>query len=213
VPVTLQGKPASGLYDPGSNISAMPINKFKKTLPNNFIAPESREFHTMSGKDRYIGTTDIKTKIFDIEENIRTRLLKNENFDNDILLGRDAIKTFRLNSDYLGNITQSPKTNANIATDMKTNENKNFINWNESIPIESFTAKTAHLDPEKQEKIKLLIDKYETAFAKNQYDIGTVSEHEAHIVLSEDKYVAKKPYRCSFIDQQEIESQVTELLK
>lgn len=38
-----------------------------------------------------------------------------------------------------------------------------------------------------------MIDKYDTIFVKDQYDIGIVSEHEAHITLSEMKYVAKKP--------------------
>lgn len=174
--MTLEGKPASGLYDPGSNISAMPIQKFKKTLPNKHVYPESREFYTMSGKDSYIGTTNIKTKIFDIEKQLQTRLVKNENFKNDILLGRDAIKKFRLNSDYLGNITQSLPENNGSKNHIETTENKNYINWNENIPFESFVAKTSHLSAEKQKEIKLLIEKYKTVFAKNQYDVGTVRE-------------------------------------
>jgi len=50
-------------------------------------------------------------------------------------------------------------------------------------------------------------------FAKHQFDVGTVKEHEAHITLSEECYVAKKPYRCSIDDQREIERQVDKLLK
>ena len=42
--------------------------------------------------------------------------------------------------------------------------------------------------------------------------MGTVSDFEAKITLMEDKYVAKKPYICSFADQKEIESQVAKLL-
>ncbi|XP_050523377.1 dynein regulatory complex subunit 7-like [Daktulosphaira vitifoliae] len=36
---------------------------------------------------------------------------------------------------------------------------------------------------------------------------------EAQIKLTEDKYISKKPYRCSIPDQKEIESQITNLLK
>ena len=50
-------------------------------------------------------------------------------------------------------------------------------------------------------------------FAKNQFDVGTVKDHEARIELTEERYVAKRPYRCSFEDQAEIERQVAELLK
>jgi len=57
------------------------------------------------------------------------------------------------------------------------------------------------------------IDKYGDIFAKNRYDVGTVRNHEAHIKLTSDKYISKKPYRCTFDDSKEIETQVKELLK
>jgi len=52
-----------------------------------------------------------------------------------------------------------------------------------------------------------------TVFAKNQFGIGTVKDYEAHIDLIENKYVTKRPYKCSFDDQKEIEKQISELLK
>jgi len=42
--------------------------------------------------------------------------------------------------------------------------------------------------------------------------VGKVKEHEAHIKLIENKYIAKKPYRCSIPDQKEIEFQISNLL-
>jgi len=42
--------------------------------------------------------------------------------------------------------------------------------------------------------------------------VGKVKEHEAHIKLIENKYITKKPYRCSIPDQKEIEFQISNLL-
>lgn len=101
-----------------------------------------------------------------------------------------------------------------MSTDQNKNQNKVCqINWNEAIPTEEFEAKVDHLDDAKKSIIYELLDKYDSIFAKNQYDIGTVPQHEARITLSEMKYTAKKPYRCSFEDQKEIERQVAELLR
>ena len=55
-----------------------------------------------------------------------------------------------------------------------------------------FETKTEHLDKDKRRKIYDLIDKYDSLFAKNRYDVGMVSEHEARIKLMENKYVAEK---------------------
>lgn len=78
--------------------------------------------------------------------------------------------------------------------------------------MEQFEAKISHLPPEQRSAIFSLIDKYSMIFAKDQFDVGSVSEHEAHIKLIDNKYVAKKPYCCSYADRAEIERQVAELL-
>lgn len=43
--------------------------------------------------------------------------------------------------------------------------------------------KSEHLDKTKKKEIYNLIDKYESLFAKNKYDVGTVKNYEAHIEL------------------------------
>lgn len=50
-------------------------------------------------------------------------------------------------------------------------------------------------------------------FTKNKYDTGKVTKYKAQIKLIENKYIAKKPYWCSYDNQKEIESQIKELLK
>lgn len=74
---------------------------------------------------------------------------------------------------------------------------------------EDFKARTNHLDKHKEFKIYKLIKKYENLFAKNKYDIGTVSEHMAHIKLIENKFISKKLYKCSFEDNKITEEQVS----
>lgn len=57
-----------------------------------------------------------------------------------------------------------------------------------------------------------LVDEYDMLFANHNYDVGTVSNREAHITFSEMKYIARKSHSCSFEDQREMEKQITELL-
>ena len=42
--------------------------------------------------------------------------------------------------------------------------------------------------------------------------MGTVKDYEATVKLTENRYILKKPYRCSFQDKLEIEKQVEDLL-
>lgn len=50
-------------------------------------------------------------------------------------------------------------------------------------------------------------------FAKDKYDIGKVTDYEAHIDLLVEKYCSKRPYRCTMEDRKEIENQIAKLLE
>lgn len=198
-----------GLYDPGANITMVPLHFFKR-LPSKMYTSKPLTFRTMSGEDKIKGIAYIKIKIFNITKKTRVFVIDNKDFKYDILIGLDTIKEYKLCQDHELNITQ-----ANTELKLETIDHSNGeikINWNEHIPIEKFEIKTAHLDANQHKQVYELIDKHGSLFAKNQYDIGTVSEYEAHIKLVEDRYVAKKPYRCSYDDQKEIEKQIGELL-
>ncbi len=147
---------------------------------------------------------------------MRFFVIQKNDFKYDVLLGLDSIKEFRLCQDHNLNIFQAGynKNNQHIEDiKVKGSEKEIYVNWNEYMPIEQFDAQTDHLSKENKKMIYDLVDKYDTLFAKNRYDVGTFKEHEAHIKLSGNKYIAKKPYKCSYEDQKEIESQVSELLK
>lgn len=214
--IALEGREANALYDPGSNVTMAPEHRMVER--NIVITPLEKEmkYKTMSGEDTIKGTAKIKVKIFNIEKIIRVFIVSKPDYENDLLLGLDAILIFRLCQDHKLNITQAehdPEKVNESKSEKKNEDEKIYINWNESIPIEKFEAKVEHLDTEKREIIYKLIDKFGDLFAKDQYDIGTVKEHEAHIRLIEDKYVSKKPYRTTYEDNEEIEKQVGELLK
>lgn len=158
---------------------------------------------------------NIKSKIGNIEDTIQAFVVDNKNFCYDILLGLDSIKKFRLIQGE--NLEIFQKTEKQISTIDKDEENsKDFdcmVNFNENVDVSKFMANLDHLEEEKQILILELMKKYDSIFARNKYDIGRVQNHEAQIKLLENKYISKKPYRCSGPDQLEIEHQIAELLK
>ena len=190
----------------------------------------------MSGEANFTGIALIDLKIFNTSRKILVYVVDKENLKYDILLGLDTIKKFKLRQDENLEISQAspdnpktinikneienkPKINIEydkidtLSDEINYNNKYNEINWNEAIPITDFDVKVNHLDNKKRKIIYDIINEYDTVFAKNQFDVGTVSEYEAHITLSEMKYIARKPYRCSLDDLKEIEKQVTELLE
>ena len=68
------------------------------------------------------------------------------------------------------------------------------------------------MDLHKQTEIDKVIEKHKSLFAKDKYDVGKVTEYEAHIDLMVDKYCYKRPYRCTPKDRKEIEDQIGNLL-
>lgn len=225
--------PARALYDPGSNISLINF-KYAKKLNKKIFPFDATKFtcKTMGGEPYFKGVSTAEIKIGSITKTILLFVIEKDDFEYDILLGLDSITSFRLCQDHNLRITQAAEDSNNridseipAVTPHFKNEclresldpvqsgKKITINWNECMPIEHFHAQTEHLNHDKRNKIHSLIDKYESVFAKNRYDIGTFTEQEAHIKLIENKVVARRPYKCSLEDEEEIKKQVNELLK
>jgi len=88
------------------------------------------------------------------------------------------------------------------------------VNLNEYADIcNDFEPDLQHLNENNKKIIVKLIKNYKSIFAKNKYDVGIVKQEEAQIKLTEDRYISKKPYRCTIPDQKEIDSQITNLLE
>lgn len=166
---------------------------------------------TINGVKKTSGLTNLKIKILDLEENVDVYIIDEQNFKYDFLIGLDLIQTFRLIQNEDLRITQ--KLNLNCKNTNKLEKIENYtINFNEHVKEEDFEMKINHLDERQKSEIGNLVSTYESVFAKNKYDVGTVNGYEARIDLLIDKYCSKRPYRCTLEDKKEIEEQIAKLL-
>lgn len=169
-------------------------------------------FKTISGVERSNHKINILLKIHNIEKEIEAYVIKNDNFSYDILLGLDVIKKFNLiQSDDL-KIFQRINNNK---VEVITNRTEVFpqLELDRRVNIMEIGERIKHLDKIKLEQLKTLIEENSENFAKDKYDVGKVKNTDAHVKLTENKYISKKPYRCSIPDQNEIENQIGKLLK
>lgn len=166
---------------------------------------------TINGVKKTSGLTNLKIKIFDLEENVDVYIIDEQNFKYDFLIGLDLIQTFRLTQNEDLRITQKLNLNCENTNKLEKIE-KYTINFNEHVKEEDFEMKINHLDERQKSEINNLVSTYESVFAKNKYDVGTVNGYEARIDLLIDKYCSKRPYRCTLEDKKEIEEQIAKLL-
>ncbi|XP_044759165.1 uncharacterized protein LOC123316918 [Coccinella septempunctata] len=99
-----------------------------------------------------------------------------------------------------------------VESKIDMNGGEYLINFNENIETKHFEIHVNHLNYDQQSIIDELIQQNLSVFAKDKYDVGTVSGYEAHIDLLEEKYCSKRPYRCTIEDRKEIEQQIAKLL-
>ena len=139
----------------------------------------------------------LKIKIHKLTKIFPFFIIKNESFKDDVLLGLDCIKEFRLSQDENLRIIQVDTENPQV----------NIVQNNS----DSITKVLKNINTNKE--IKELLMYYKDIIAKDKFDTGNIREYEGTIKLTENKYVARKPYRCSLQDRAEIEKQINELLK
>lgn len=171
-------------------------------------------FKTISGVNFINSWAQSHLKINKIEKVIDVFVIKNNNFSYDLILGLDAIKKFKLSQDENLNILQKiNEKDIKLIRYQEKEEKVLQININEYNEASDFKPDLQHLNENNKKIIIELIEKYKTIFAKNKYDVERVKQEEAQIKLTVDKYISKKPYRCTIPDQKEIDSQITNLLE
>ena len=79
-------------------------------------------------------------------------------------------------------------------------------------PISRKVNKLEDNTPAKLTLDKILADK-RRVFASSKFDVGLMKNYEAHISLVVNKFISRKPYKCSYEDEKEIEKQIRELEK
>lgn len=211
-----------GIYDSGSNVSLinsrlLKINNKELSYTNN------TNLKTINGVKKANGIITLGITIFDVEKKMNVFVIDQENFDYDFLIGLDCIKEFFLIQDENLQINQkvptpnielfSKETNKSVSDISKEMSSDNLINFNEDFNEDNFYITINHLDYQQQTLIDDLIVKNKSVFAKDKYDVGTVTDYEAHIDLSIEKYCSKRPYRCTIEDKKEIENQIAQLLE
>lgn len=192
--ILINNKTAIGLYDSGANISLINYNFWKKQNLNKNVSGD-KNIETISGISKAEGKITLSVKIYNITKQFSFFIIKSDSFRDDVLLGLDCIKEFKLCQDE------------NLKIWQKNNENIKQVKENSEASIKVINSINSDNSWEN------LMTKYDTVFAKEKFDIGTVKKYKAMIKLTENKYIAKKPYRCSIQDKTEIESQIKQLLK
>lgn len=211
-----------GIYDSGSNVSL--INSRLLKINNKELSHfNNTNLKTINGVKKSSGILTLDITIFNVNKKMDVFVIDKENFDYDFLIGLDCIKEFSLiqneNLEISQKVTiqrnesdstETIKSDVEIPKEIKPDI---LINFNESINEENFIIWINHLDYEKQAIIDDLILNNKSVFAKDKYDIGKVKDYEAHIDLVVEKYISKRPYRCTIEDKKEIEKQIAKLLE
>lgn len=211
-----------GLYDPGANASGITFDCLKK-IKNYCFLPLETTYNTTSGMGLILGITMLTIKIMNISHRVLLYVLDSPNFTFDFIIALDLIPLFKLNL-YHNLVLSQSDINVNSPviinhsfssqkSDDNVKKSDDNVIWNEYFSHDKFISKTSHLESGLQKTIQQLIISNEAAFARHKFDVGNVTKHECPIRLSDDTYVAKKPYRCSFQDQEEIERQCADLLR
>lgn len=198
------------LYDSGSNFSLI-NSKIIKYLDDK-IESVCDSFSTLNGTSKCNGRVKLRIKIGNIEKILEFFIIDENRFKYDMLLGLDGIKAFRLKQNQQLRITQEEEEERvlKIEDDAKLNviDKEEVIRRIYNVEEEE----DENLDRDKRSKITRLLNENISSFAIDKYDVGRVKNNEAHVKLTVEKYVSRRPYRTTAADRREIEEQVKRLL-
>lgn len=177
-----------GTYDSGSNISVIHPKLLDK-LNVKIWRLNNCKFKMVSGHGKILGITKIKVKIFDVTKFVYVFVLDSKDSTHDFIVGLDLIQEFRLRQDENLFISQST-----------TPVNLRRMSYNASINSIQIIVKLDNLSASERSSLFHVIDRFNYAFAKDKFDVGKISSHEAAVKLSEHRYIYRKPYRCNIVD-------------
>lgn len=209
-------KKVKAIYDNGSTCSI--VNDKLVAMLKSKLITDNNIIQTINGVNFCTNRASLSLRIGEIEDTLNVIVVKNSDFKYNLLLGLDAIQKFKLIQDENLKIKQKlPNKIINIEDDtIDDNFKDDFINYMRNSPnleIVEVTKMIDQSDSNKKKIITKILQKFKSSFAEHKFDVGSVKDVQATIKLKEDKYISKKPYRCSFPDQAEIDLQITKLLE
>lgn len=120
---------------------------------------------TIAGTSKSEGSILLPVRIFNITKDFPFFIIKSKSFKDDVLLGLDCIKEFKLCQDENLKIKRNNKIN--------------------KIPYIKFSIdKPAMNNNIYKSNLNDILRKYDKAFAENKFDIGPVKGYEATIKLT-----------------------------
>jgi hypothetical protein len=194
-------KEVKGVYDTGANASTINqkiIDQIKADITKDKIV-----FKTISGKGFTNSRAKLRMKINKIEEEMDVYIIRNDNFTDDLILGLDAIRKFKLKQDEnlrVGQIVGDKEEIIFNKEEERRNNKRRKLNGTEYRETDKHMDNLEHLNNLKKELCQL-IEKCKDVFAKHKFDVETRKSQEASIKLTENRYMSEKPYRCSIPDQ------------
>lgn len=192
--IGIEDTPVVAVYDSGANVSIINYDTVEKLKLNKKISGVNK-LNTFAGTTNTLGAINLKTKIFNITNTICFYIVKSDSFHDDILLGLDAIKEFKLCQD------ENLKIFQNDTEKCRLHENRKTESMSTNIVVNS------------ESSLERVWNKHRELFTEDKFEVSKVKGYEASIKLSENKYIARKPYKCSIADNEEIKSQIKSLLK
>jgi len=150
----------TGLYDPGSNISAISSDALEH-LENSSFVPCKGNFNTVNGQGKTLGITYLPLKIFNITKKVILYVLDSKSCSYDFIIGLDLIPVFRLALDHELKLSQG------IDSD--------FSLHNVNLSQYDFSSKVSHLDKSKSSMLHSVLNEYSHVFAQHAFDNGNFS--------------------------------------
>lgn len=127
----------------------------------------------VAGVTKSEGTVTLPIEIGNITENFSFYIIKSNHFKEDLLLGLDSIKKFKLCQDENLKISQKNEINKNIYPKSTKEKINNNCSTGNQLTLED------------------ILKKNKNVFADSKFDIGITKDYEASIKLIQKKYVAK----------------------
>lgn len=189
-----------GVHDSGATFSA--LNESLCEPLKLKIYPDNSPYYSSSGIGTCLGRANVKLKIGKIEDKMNVSILKKEAIRDDMIIGLDSQKKFKLS------------LNENQEVRQKITKKQNETRTLDSEELKEIESKMKHIeDPDKIQIINVM-KKHAIAVSNSKYDIGRCKTVKCTVPLKNDSLItSQKPYRTNIIDQKRIDEIIDNLLR